>query len=94
MPLFVLVCTDRPNSLPIRLATREAHLAHIGSFPGQIKLAGPLLDDGGDMAGSLIIVDMADKAAVEAFSTGDPYRKAGLWERVDIKGFKAGIVDL
>jgi uncharacterized protein YciI len=39
-------------------------------------------------------MEAAGIAEVEAFSAGDPYTKAGLWERVDIKPFKATIGSL
>ena len=90
MPLFVLTCIDKPNSLELRMATREAHFAYAGGLPaGLIRLGGPFLDEKGDMAGSLIIIEAEDMAAAEAFSLADPYRKAGLFERVDIRPWKA-----
>ena len=94
MPLFALFCVDKPQSLALRLATREAHLAYVGGFREQMKLGGPLLDEAGDMAGSLILVDVADLAAAQAFSASDPYTKAGLWARVEIKAFKATLGQL
>ena len=95
MALFVLVCIDKPNALALRMATREAHFAYANSLAtGAIRLGGPFLDANGDMAGSLIIVDMADMAAAEAFSQGDPYRKAGLFERVEIRPWKATFGEL
>jgi hypothetical protein len=36
------------------------------------------------MVGSLLIMDFADRAAAEAFAADDPYRKAGVFEGVDI----------
>ena len=94
MSLFALFCVDKPDALALRLATREAHLAYVGGFRDQMKLGGPLLDEAGDMAGSLIVVDVADLAAAQAFSASDPYTKAGLWARVDIKAFKATLGQL
>ena len=94
MSLFALFCVDKPQSLALRLATREAHLAYVGGLRDQMKLGGPLLDDRGDMAGSLIIVDVPDLTAAQAFSADDPYTKAGLWARVDIKAFKATLGQL
>ena len=88
MPIFALHCLDKANSLDLRMANREAHLAYVGGFRDQLKLAGPLLDGAGNMAGSLIIVDMADIEAAKAFSANDPYNKAGLFERVEITAFK------
>lgn len=95
MALFVLVCIDKPDSLPLRMATREAHLAYARGLPaGTIRLGGPFLDDNGDMAGSLIIVELADLAAATAFNRDDPYTKAGLFERVEIRPWKSTIGEL
>jgi uncharacterized protein YciI len=41
------------------------------------------------MAGSLFILDLPDRAAVQAFNAADPYTRAGLWGRVDVREFKA-----
>jgi len=89
MALFVLYCVDKPNSLELRMATRQAHLDYAGQFGDALKLAGPLLNDQGEMAGSLVVLDVADKAAAQAFTDNDPYALAGLFERVEVKGFRA-----
>jgi uncharacterized protein len=95
MAFFVLTCIDKPNALALRMATREAHFAYAGGMPaGFIRLGGPFLDEKGDMAGSLIIIEAADMAAAEAFSLADPYRKAGLFERVEIRPWKATFGEL
>ena len=94
MPLFVLNCHDKPNALDLRMATREAHLAYVRPKLDLLKLGGPLLDANGDMAGSLMIVDAADLAAAQAFSAGDPYTRAGLWDRVEITPFKVTLGQL
>ncbi len=94
MSLFVLACFDKPNALELRMATREAHLAYVREHAAQVKLAGPLLDEAEAMAGSLFILDVADRAAAEAFNAADPYQKAGLFGRVELRGFKASIGSL
>jgi uncharacterized protein len=77
------------------MATREAHFAYAGNQPaGFVRLGGPFLDEKGDMAGSLIVIEAADMAAAEAFSLADPYRKAGLFERVEIRPWKATFGEL
>lgn len=88
MALFVLVCIDKPDSLALRMATREAHFAYARGLPGLVRLGGPFLNAKGDMAGSLIIVEAADLAAAEAFSLNDPYCQAGLFERVEIRPWR------
>jgi len=88
MALFALICTDKPDSLALRMATREAHFAYARTHAGAIRLGGPFLDQDGGMAGSLILLEAADLAAAEAFSAADPYILAGLFESVDIRPWK------
>ena len=86
---FAVYCVDKPSALDLRMATRAAHLAYIESKPIQIIMAGPLLgEDGNGMRGSLFIVEADDVAQVRRFSDADPYRRAGLFERVEIHGFR------
>jgi uncharacterized protein len=94
MPLFVLVCKDKPQSLALRMATREDHLAYARSQAAKMKLGGPILDDNGDMAGSIIILDVADIEEARAFTQNDPYSKAGLFGSVDVLPFKATLGQL
>jgi uncharacterized protein YciI len=90
MPHFALHCVDKPNALDLRMATREAHIAYVREQGETIRLAGPYLDDKGDMCGSLLVIEVADLAAARAFSAADPYAKAGLFERVEVRPFRAG----
>ena len=94
MPLFTLMCFDKPNALDLRMATREAHLAYVRENLAMVKLAGPMLDADDGMAGSLFVIEAADRAAVEAFNAADPYQKAGLFGQVEIRGFRASIGQL
>jgi uncharacterized protein YciI len=94
MPLFTLMCFDKPNALDLRMATREAHLAYVRENLAMVKLAGPMLDADDGMAGSLFVVEAADRAAVEAFNAADPYQKAGVFGQVEIRGFRASIGQL
>ena len=86
MPLFAVICRDKPGALQTRLDTREAHLAHIRDS-GIVAQAGPLIEDG-QMCGSLVILDCADLGAAQAWADADPYKGAGLFERVQITEWK------
>ena len=91
MGLYVLVCNDKPNSLELRLANREAHLAYARGFADRLKVAGPLLDEAGGMAGSLLILEADSLEDARAFNLGDPYQTAGLFASVQVTAFKATI---
>ena len=94
MALFMLACFDKPNSLDLRMATREAHLAYARDNAAMIKIAGPMLDEAEAMAGSMFILDAPDRAAVEAFNAADPYQQAGLFGQVEIRGYRVSIGQL
>ena len=91
MALYVLSCIDKPNSNAVRMAAREDHLAYVRARLDQVKLGGPYLNAEGGMAGSMLIVEAADQAAIDAFSANDPYVLAGLFERVEIRPFRVTV---
>ncbi len=87
--LFALICTDKPQALDLRLATRPAHLSYLQERAAQLIEAGPLLDPEGKPAGSLILIDVEDAAAAAAFAAADPYAQAGLFESVLIRPYRS-----
>ncbi len=86
--LFVLICTDKPGSLDLRLATRPQHLAYLETYQSRLVQAGPLLDLDQRPCGSLLVIDVVDRAEAEGFAVSDPYAKAGLFESVVIRGYR------
>ena len=91
--LFAIVCIDKPASLELRLATRATHLAYLTTYKDKVVQAGPLLDTDGRSCGSLLLVEVADRAAAEGFAEGDPYAKAGLFESTLIRPFRTVFKD-
>lgn len=84
---FALICTDKAEHLEVRKANREAHLAYIAST-GIVEMAGPFLNENGDMNGSLVVLEVPDRAAAEAWAEADPYAVAGLFAKVRIEAWK------
>ncbi len=84
--LYAVMTRDKPDHLEVRLATRQAHIEYLKAT-GAV-LAGPFLNDSGDMDGGLVVVDVEDRAAAEAWATEDPYTKADLFESVTIRAWK------
>lgn len=91
MALFVLTCIDRKGALERRMAARPAHLDYIAQHRQMVKLAGPLLDDAGQMAGSMFLIEAASKADVEAFAAADPYTLADLFETTELRAFRVTV---
>lgn len=91
--LICIICTDKPGRIELRQSTRPAHLEHLRTHQGKLVEAGPLLDAEGKACGSLLLVDMADRAEAEAFAAADPYAQAGLFESVVIRPYRAVFKD-
>jgi uncharacterized protein len=67
----------------------HAHLAHVEKVMERILVAGPLSDETGNAVGSLLLLDVPDEAAARAFMAADPYASAPIWERLEIRGYRA-----
>ncbi|WP_333829230.1 YciI family protein [Pararhodobacter sp.] len=87
MPLYALICTDKTGHEDLRAATRAAHLAYIEET-GAVVHGGPFLNAQGGMTGSLVIIDMPNRAMAESWAANDPYGKAGLFADVRIEEWK------
>jgi uncharacterized protein YciI len=84
--LYALICTDKPNSLALRIANRPEHLAYLQSLGETLVFAGPFTaEDGTTMNGSLVVVEAASLDAARKIAAGDPFAKAGVFATVDIR---------
>jgi uncharacterized protein YciI len=85
--LFALICTDKPDHLSVRTATRSDHLAYLNDLNsrGALKFAGPFVDGEGKPNGTLAMIEAEDRAEAEAIAASDPYAKAGLFGQVEIR---------
>ncbi len=84
--LIALIARDKAGALQTRLDNRAAHLAYIDDTE-VVAQAGPLLD-GDAMIGSLVILDVENLAAAEAWAANDPYALAGLFDSVELIPWK------
>lgn len=86
---YVAICLDKPNSHELRLTNRIAHLDYLRANSKTIKSCGPFLsDDGTAMVGSMLIIEAENRDGVEAVLTQDPYRKAGLFNSIEVRGWR------
>ncbi len=86
---FALICTDKPDGLPIRKAHRPEHLAYLQGLGDALKFAGPFTaEDGETMTGSLVVIEAASLSDAQTIADGDPFAKAGLFASVEIRPWK------
>ena len=94
--LYAIFSEDVPESLPLRLQARPAHLERLQGLraEGRLVLAGPhpALDteDPGPagFTGSLVVAEFPSLEAARAWADADPYVAAGVYERVTVKPFR------
>ncbi len=84
--LYALICTDKPNGLPIRKANRPDHLAFLENLGDTLIFAGPFTEeDGQTMNGSLIVIEAPSLQAAQEIAEQDPFARAGLFASVEIR---------
>ena len=92
-PRFLVIGRGRPGVEAARQALEAAQRRWFGE-PGHLDgviLRGPLLtDDGAGWVGSALLLQLRDRAAVEAMMAGAPYVQAGLYSSVEIHDWEFG----
>jgi uncharacterized protein YciI len=69
-------------------AEHRAHQDNGAAFGVDVVMGGPLVSDGGETTlGSLIMLEAPDRAAADAFSRADPFRRNGVWDRVQVHAY-------
>ncbi len=94
--LYVIEGVDVPDSLPLRMNNRPAHLQRLDALQaeGRLLLAGPYpaidSESPGEagFSGSLIIAHFDNLEAATAWAHQDPYHLGGVYASVTIKPFK------
>ncbi|MDR3475260.1 MAG: YciI family protein [Devosia sp.] len=93
MAYFCIHAFDRPGSQELRARLRESHRVRLRKHdhPVAVRIGGPLLDDAGQMTGTMLVIEGETKDQVEAYLAGDPYVLKGLFAAVTVTGFHWGL---
>jgi uncharacterized protein YciI len=93
---YAIISEDVENSLPMRVKSRDAHLARLQALlaEGRLLIAGPHpaidSDEPGPagFTGSLVVVDFPSLSEAQAWANDDPYIEAGVYAKVTVKPYK------
>jgi len=89
--LYIIYQEDGPDSAALRAVHKAAHFAYLERHRDVLVLGGALLEDEGDARiGSVLILNVPNRAAAEAFSAGEPLRRAGVFRSVKITRMRRG----
>jgi uncharacterized protein YciI len=83
---------DDAEALDRRMKVRADHLALGDEMTrrGEMLVGFAMLSDEGTMRGSAIVVDLPDRAAVDAYLAVEPYVTGDVWRRVEVTPCKVG----
>ncbi len=87
---YVIHAYDCPNSLDKRMAVRPDHLDYVRKLKasGQFILGGALLNETGQMMGSMLMLTFDTDEQLQDYLRTDPYIVQGVWEKIDVKPFR------
>lgn len=92
---FLVVARDGTDdgALERRQRTRPTHLDSIGPLvdAGNVLVGGALLNESGDMIGSMVLVEFPDREGVDAWLAGDPYVTDGVWRDIEVHPFRTAV---
>ena len=89
--LWVISCTDKPDTAAIRERHLQPHRDYLQSKKDILVLAGATQsDDGAQAIGSLFVVNVDSRANAKAFSDGDPFTHNGVFSNITITRMRKG----
>ena len=89
--LWMIYCIAKPDIAAVREAAKGAHSPYLKSKEDIIFFSGQLpSDDGKGTLGNVFIIQANSRAEAQAFSDGEGYTKAGVFESVRITRVKKG----
>ena len=90
--LYMIYGVDNPEtSVEIRDAQRENHFDYLKQHQDIMVLGGATLADEDDTrTGSVLIVNVSNRAAADKFANNEPFRKAGLFGSVTVTRRRRG----
>jgi uncharacterized protein YciI len=93
---YMIYSEDIENTLPLRLQTRDKHLARLTELKnqGRLMVAGPLpaidSENPGEagFTGSLVIAEFDSLEVAKQWASEDPYLAVGVYKGSTVKPFK------
>jgi len=92
---FLVVAKDGTDDEAIerRKHVRPLHLEAIAPFvdAGNVLVGGAMLDEDGDMIGSMLLMEFTDRVAFDRWFEADPYVVHGVWQDVEVRPFRTAV---
>ncbi len=92
MAQFIIIGKDGTDAAAPqrRQAARTAHLQYTQDHIAHFKMAAAMLDETGQMNGSVMIGEFPDRAALDAWLAAEPYVTGQVWQTFEVIPCKIG----
>lgn len=88
MPQFIVIGHDGTDdgALERRMAARDAHLKTCADSvaSGNQLIGAAMMDADGKMNGSVMIMDFADRTALDEWLAREPYVAGKVWDKIEV----------
>ena len=92
---FVVIAHDGedPQAPGRRMKARPAHIEGAVQMKedGSMLTGGAILDDDGNMIGSVMFVDFPSRTELDAWLASDPYVTGDVWRRIEVRPFRVAV---
>jgi uncharacterized protein YciI len=93
---FLLTAYDGtdPDAPDRRVKVRGEHLEKIAVMKkkGEFLFGGAILNEAGNMIGSMIVYEFPDRISLDKRLKEEPYIIAGVWEKIEIQPFRLPVI--
>lgn len=97
MATFLVLAYDGTDAdAPARRKTaRPRHFVGVEAMMkrGEIRAAGALLDDHGNMIGSAVFAEFPSRAELDAWLKREPYVEQKVWQKIEVKPLRIAVLD-
>jgi len=97
VPQFLVTLYDGTDAeAPARRqAARPAHLEGLTGnvAAGKLVFGGPVFDEAQKPVGSFLLANCSNRAELDAMIASDPYTRAKVWQRVEVKSVRLVVQD-
>jgi len=78
-----------------RLKVRGDHLEKIDGLKktGEFLFGGAILDEAGNMIGSMIVYEFPDRQSLDKKLKEEPYITGGVWKKIEIQPFRLAKIE-
>ena len=94
---FLLLAYDHkdPGAPERRQIVREKHLEKIRKLKknGEVLFGGAILNNEGQMKGSMIVYDYPDRKSLDIILKDEPYISGRVWGKIEIQPFRLAKIE-